>query len=265
MLELQQIEKHYGKHKVLSDVNLKIQPGEIYGLIGKNGAGKTTIFKIILGLTNFSGDLSIKGSQTEKELLAERKKIGFLVGHNFFKNLNGRANLDYYRQMKGIKDKKEVDRVLKIVGLEGVKLPFKSYSMGMKQRLGIANALLGNPEILILDEPANGLDPQGISDVRNLIKSLSQDYHMTVIVSSHILSELEHIADRFGIVHEGRIIKELSLADLTLDKDTIEIKIDDLEKAKEVLAAHHIEILDEKSSSKTLEDVYFELVGGQDA
>lgn len=180
MLELCHVEKAYGENKVLSDVNVKVNKDEIYGLIGKNGAGKTTIFKIILGLTNYTGDLSIKGSTNENELLESRKKIGFFIGQNFFSYLNAKDNIEYYRQVKGIKDKGEVDRVLKIVDLDGVKVPFKSFSLGMKQRLGIANAILGNPEILILDEPINGLDPQGISDVRNLIKTLNTEYKMTI-------------------------------------------------------------------------------------
>lgn len=155
--------------------------------------------------------------------------------------------------------------MLKIVDLDGVKVPFKSFSLGMKQRLGIANAILGNPEILILDEPINGLDPQGISDVRNLIKTLNTEYKMTIVVSSHILGELEHTATRFGIVHGGKIIKEIGLDDLTVEKDTLELKVDDLEKAKKVLQENNVRILAEKSGSKTLEDYYFELVGGHDA
>lgn len=265
MLELCHVEKAYGENKVLSDVNVKVNKDEIYGLIGKNGAGKITIFKIILGLTNYTGDLSIKGSTNENELLESREKIGFFIGQNFFSYLNAKDNIEYYRQVKGIKDKGEVDRVLKIVDLDGVKVPFKSFSLGMKQRLGIANAILGNPEILILDEPINGLDPQGISDVRNLIKTLNTEYKMTIVVSSHILGELEHTATRFGIVHGGKIIKEIGLDDLTVEKDTLELKVDDLEKAKKVLQENNVRILAEKSGSKTLEDYYFELVGGHDA
>lgn len=148
MITLSKIHKSYGSHKVLSDVTLTIREGEIYGLIGKNGAGKTTIFKIILGLTEFEqGNLSISSSTSKSSLSQSRKKIGFFIGKNFFGYLDARENLEYYRRMKGIKDKEEVDRVLRLVGLHGVKASFRSYSMGMKQRLGIANAILGNPEI----------------------------------------------------------------------------------------------------------------------
>ena len=134
--------------------------------------------------------------------------------------------------------------------------------MGMKQRLGIANAILGNPEILILDEPTNGLDPQGIADIRNLIKKLNEEYKMTIIVSSHILGELEHTANRFGIVHEGKILKEIDKNNLESEADTIEIKVSDIERTKKILKENKIEILQEKSSTKTLEDYYFELVEG---
>ncbi|HEL0567313.1 TPA: ATP-binding cassette domain-containing protein [Streptococcus equi subsp. zooepidemicus] len=265
MIQLKNINKHYGSFHVLKDVSLHVNKREIYGLIGKNGAGKTTIFKIILGLTNFDdGKLSLVGSKNKEGTLRNRKRIGFFIGQNFFDYLNAKDNLKYYCELKGIKNaSKEIERVLSIVGLKEVKRPFKSFSMGMKQRLGIANALLGNPEILILDEPTNGLDPQGIMDIRNLVKKLNREYGMTIIVSSHILSELEHIANRFGIVHEGKIMKEISRKDLEITKDSVEIHVDDLEKAKAVLSNYGIHILGEGRSQKSLEDYYFELVGGK--
>ncbi|AOR25174.1 ABC transporter ATP-binding protein [Clostridium taeniosporum] len=264
MIKLKHINKYYGDFHVTKDLNLHVKKGEIYGLIGKNGAGKTTIFKIILGLSDFSdGELSIKNSKNYSELLANRKKIGFFIGKNFFDYLDAKENLQYYRKLKGIKDKKEVERVLKIVGLNTTKAKYKSFSMGMKQRLGIANALLGNPEILILDEPTNGLDPQGIVDIRNLVKKLNHEYGMTIIVSSHILGELEHTANRFGIVHEGKVLREITLDDLKSESDTIEISVNDIDRAREILKSNNIEILAEKSSAKTLEDYYFELVGGK--
>ena len=267
MIQLNNITNHYVSFHVLKDVSLHVNKGEIYGLIGKNGAGKTTIFKIILGLTNFDdGTLSLAGSKNKEGTLRNRKRIGFFIGQNFFDYLNAKDNLKYYCELKGIKNAgKEIERVLSIVGLKEVKRPFKSFSMGMKQRLGIANALLGNPEILILDEPTNGLDPQGIMDIRNLVKRLNQEYKMTIIVSSHILSELEHTANRFGIVHEGKIMKEISRKDLEITKDSVEIHVDDLEKTKAVLAQYGINILSEGKSQKSLEDYYFELVGGKHA
>ncbi|WP_133015403.1 ABC transporter ATP-binding protein [Clostridium cuniculi] len=263
MITLKNINKYYDKFHVIKDLNLNIHKGEIYGLVGKNGAGKTTIFKIILGLSDFKdGELSINGGSNDKELLSNRKEIGFFIGKNFFDYLDARDNLNYYRQLKGIKNKDEVERVLKIVGLQNTKLKYKSFSLGMKQRLGIANALLGNPEILILDEPTNGLDPQGIADIRRLIKKLNSEYGMTIIVSSHILGELENTANRFGIVHEGKVLCEISKEELDKESNAIELKLSDLAKAKTILQQNNIEILEENIVNKTLESYYFEIIGG---
>ena len=263
MITLSNVQKSYGSHQVLNDVSLNVRKGEIYGLIGKNGAGKTTIFKIILGLTEYEqGRLSIAGSKSEKDLLRARRKIGFFIGKNFFDYLSARENLEYYRRMKGIKDKAETERVLRLVGLQDAKGKFSDFSMGMKQRLGIANALLGNPEIVILDEPVNGLDPQGIMDIRNLIVTLNKKYEITFIVSSHILGELEHTANRFGIIDGGRVLKEITHDDLKVRNSKIEISVDDYERAKKLLTDNHINISKETSEYKSLEDYYFELVGG---
>jgi ABC-2 type transport system ATP-binding protein len=219
MISLHDIQKSYGSHQVLKNVDLTVRQGEIYGLIEKNGAGKTTIFKIILGLTMFeSGRLSIAGKSTKADLESGRKKIGFFIGKNFFDYLTAKENLDYYRQMKGIRDRGETERVLKLVGLDKSDAKFGSFSMGMKQRLGIANAMLGDPEILILDEPVNGLDPQGIADIRNLLTDMNREHGTTIIVSSHILGELEHTATRFGIIDRGRMLREITHEDLRVPK-----------------------------------------------
>ena len=263
IISLRNIQKSYGSHQVLRDVNLTVRQGEIYRLIGKNGAGKTTIFKIILGLTEFeNGRLSIAGKSTKAGLESSRKKIGFFIGKNFFDYLTAEENLDYYCRMKGIKDKSETERVLKLVGLDKTNTKFGSFSMGMKQRLGIANAMLGNPEILILDEPVNGLDPQGIADIRNLLAALSRDYSTTIIVSSHILGELEHTATRFGIIDQGRVLREITHEDLKAPNDKIQLRVSDCAKAKRILAENGISVLQESSECKSLEDYYFELVGG---
>lgn len=256
VIRLEHVNKSYGKHQVLRDVSLDIQKGDIFGIVGKNGAGKTTIFKIILGLSDFeSGKLWIgeEGDSLEKG----RRRIGFLIGTNFFPYMTGRQNLEYYRELKGIRDKKEVDRVLQIAGLDQAKGPFRNYSLGMKQRLGIANAILGNPEILILDEPTNGLDPQGIADVRELIQKLNREYGMTVVVSSHILGELQNTAHRFGILSEGRVAKVITSEDLISDHKSVRIRVDDLDKAREALQAAGVEILGEEMESLSLEEFYF--------
>lgn len=266
VISLDGIVKSYGKNKVLKGVNMTVNRGDIYGLVGKNGAGKTTLFKVVLGLSAYQeGKLSILGGNTDSENSQNRRKIGFFVGSNFFGYLNARANLDYYRRVKGIRDKKEVDRVLDIVGLttNAAKQPAKRYSMGMKQRLGIANALLGDPEILIFDEPTNGLDPQGIVDVRNLITRLNQEYGKTIIVSSHILGELENTAHRFGIVHEGVLMRETRQEDMKIESGTatLEINEKDLEKAKKLLTDGGINIRSVSQATASLEDFYFSLVG----
>ena len=249
---------------------MQVNKGDIYGLVGKNGAGKTTIFKMILGLSEYtSGNVSIAGSRNRKELFANRSKVGFFVGSNFYGYLSGRANLEYYAAAKGLKGKalkEEVDRVLKVVGLvDGKeKQKAKGYSLGMKQRLGIGNAILGNPDILILDEPTNGLDPQGIADIRHMIRRFRDEFGMTVIVSSHILGELENTADRFGIVHEGVIAKEITQEDLSAKRPEVELTVSagNLERAKSILAENGIDILKEGKEKVTLEDYYFELIGG---
>lgn len=264
MISLKHMKKAYGAHEVLQDVNMTVRQGEIYGLIGKNGAGKTTLFKVILGLAEFEkGQLSIMGSSSKTALCKNRRRMGFFIGKNFFDYLSAGENLDYYRRMKGIKDKNEVGRVLRLVGLEKTEAKFGSFSMGMKQRLGIANALLGNPQILILDEPVNGLDPQGIADIRHLITRLNQEYQMTIIVSSHILGELEHTATRFGIMDHGRILREITREDLKIRNNKIQIQVDDYERARRILRENHIQILRETQEYKSLEDYYFELVGGK--
>ena len=269
VIRLEGVEKSYGRHQVLKGVTMQVNRGDIYGLVGKNGAGKTTIFKMILGLSELgTGSVSVAGSTTKKELFQNRGKIGFFVGSNFYSYLTGKANLEYYARAKGIagnKMKEEVNRVLELVGLKDVKQPVKGYSLGMKQRLGIGNAILGNPEILILDEPTNGLDPQGIADIRHMIRRFRDEYGMTVIVSSHILGELEHTADRFGIVHNGVIAKEITQEDLSLKRPEIELSVsmDDLEKARQILSQNGINILKEGKEKVTLEDYYFELIGGE--
>ncbi len=248
---------------------MSVNKGDIYGLIGKNGAGKTTLFKVILGLSaSNGGKMSILGASSEKENNDNRAKIGFFVGVDFYAYLSGAENLHYYRRLKGIKDKSEVDRVLEMVGLDknAAKVPVKKYSLGMKQRLGIANALLGDPEILIFDEPTNGLDPQGIMDVRNMIQKINEDEGKTIIVSSHILSELQNTAHRFGMLYEGIVVKELSQEDLRVHSNMTSINVADcdVENAKKAIKDAGIEIKGVEQAMSSLESYYFSLIGGGD-
>ncbi|MBR2134454.1 MAG: ABC transporter ATP-binding protein [Eubacterium sp.] len=267
LIRLKGISKSYGSSQVLKNIDMTVNKGDIYGLIGKNGAGKTTLFKVILGLSPYqSGEMSLFGGKSENENRTNRKRIGFFVGANFFGYLTGRENLDYYRRVKGIDDKKEIDRVLEIVGLteKQSNVPVKRYSLGMKQRLGIANALLGNPELLIFDEPTNGLDPQGIHDIRTLIQKVNEKDGKTIIVSSHILSELENTAHRFGIVHEGVIMREITRDEMNRQNKTVSIDVSDeySDKAKAVLEQNGIEIYNIARKNSSLEEFYFTLVGG---
>ena len=267
VLELKDVKKYYGKHKVLQGVNMTVNKGDIYGLVGKNGAGKTTLFKVVLGLSALNGGkVSIFGAKNERGNNKNRNRIGFFVGSNFYGYLNARDNLEYFRRLKGIKDKSEVDRVLELVGLttKAAKSPASMYSLGMKQRLGIANAMLGNPELLIFDEPTNGLDPQGIKDVRNMIQKVNEEYGSTIIVSSHILGELEHTAHRFGIVHEGVLMKELTQEEMRTQGSITNIQVSDtdVEKALKLLQQGGIDVKGTDRATSSLEDFYFGLIGG---
>lgn len=209
------LSKSYGNFKAVDNVNLSIKQGEIYGLVGKNGAGKTTIFKMLMGITNVSnGEISILGSKNHHQLVAARKNIGFMMDSKFFPYLNAYQNIEYFRKLKGIVDPNETQRVLNLVELNGVKKNYKAFSMGMKQRLGIANAILGKPDIVILDEPVNGLDPQGIVDIRKLVLKMNREQGISFVISSHILSELALMAHRFGIIHKGKLIEEFSQEEL---------------------------------------------------
>lgn len=265
MIALHHIHKQYGSRPVLRDVTLTVHQGEIYGLVGKNGAGKTTLFKIILGLTDWdAGTLALAGCRSRARLPAQRRKIGFFIGKNFFPRLTARENLDYYRRIKGIRDPREVDRVLALVGLGDTDARYATFSLGMQQRLGIANALLGNPHLLILDEPVNGLDPQGIADIRRLLRQLNRESGMTILVSSHILGELEHTATRFGILDQGQVLQELTQADLQVPDGTVRLRVQDAEAARQLLREHHIPFREEAPARRSLESYYFALVGGAD-
>ena len=195
---------------------MHIQKGSIYGFLGPNGAGKSTTMKMLLGLTSpTGGGFTVDGGHFPDDRISILKKVGsFIESPSFYANLTGRENLDIIRRILGLPEN-AVDDALELVGLTefGNRLA-KKYSLGMKQRLGLAGALLGRPPILILDEPTNGLDPSGIHEIRNLIKSLPSLYDCTVLISSHMLSEIELMADDIGILNHGRLLFEGSLDEL---------------------------------------------------
>lgn len=212
----EQLTKKYKSFVAVDTVSLHIRKGSIYGFLGPNGAGKSTTMKMILGLTSPSGGtFTIDGKKFPGDRLSILKEIGsFIESPSFYANLTGKENLEIIRRILGL-PKGAVDDALDLVGLSefGDRLA-KKYSLGMKQRLGLAGALLGRPPILILDEPTNGLDPSGIHEIRNLIKSLPDLYDCTVLISSHMLSEIEMMADDIGILNHGRMLFEGSLAEL---------------------------------------------------
>lgn len=216
IITTEQLTKKYKSFVAVNDVTLHIRKGSIYGFLGPNGAGKSTTMKMLLGLTApTNGSFTIDGKHFPTDRIAILKEVGsFIESPSFYANLTGKENLDIIRRILGL-PQSTVDDALELVGLSefGNRLA-KKYSLGMKQRLGLAGALLGRPPILILDEPTNGLDPSGIHEIRNLIKSLPDLYDCTVLISSHMLSEIELIADNIGILNHGRLLFEGSLDDL---------------------------------------------------
>lgn len=216
MITTSHLTKKYKSFTAVSDVSLHIRKGRIYGFLGPNGAGKSTTMKILLGLTApTKGSFTIDGKHFPEDRLAILKEIGsFIESPSFYANLTGRENLDIIRRILDLPEN-AVDDALELVGLTafGDRLA-KKYSLGMKQRLGLAEALIGRPPILILDEPTNGLDPSGIHEIRNLIKSLPALYDCTVLISSHMLSEIELIADDIGILNHGQLLFEGELNEL---------------------------------------------------
>lgn len=208
ILETKGLTKKYRNNYVVHNVDLKIPKGEIYGFLGPNGAGKTTSIRMLLGLIKpTQGSVTIFNQDLVKERLSILSKIGALVENpSYYAHLNAIENLEVYRILRNV-PKEKIGEVLQIVGLQhAAKQKVKEYSLGMKQRLGIAIALLGDPQLLILDEPTNGLDPQGIHEIRTLIKKLAKERGITILISSHLLSEIDQMATYVGIISKGELI-----------------------------------------------------------
>ena len=216
MITTEHLTKKYKNFVSVNNISLHIRRGSIYGFLGPNGAGKSTTMKMLLGLTApTKGSFSIDGKHFPEDRMDILKEIGsFIEAPSFYANLTGRENLDVIRRILGL-PKESVEDALQLVGLAefGDRLA-KKYSLGMKQRLGLAGALLGRPPVLILDEPTNGLDPSGIHEIRELVKSLPGLYDCTILISSHMLSEIELMADDIGILNHGRLLFEGSLDEL---------------------------------------------------
>lgn len=235
VLKTYNITKKYGEQLAVDNVNMTIKKGDIYGFIGQNGAGKTTLIRLITGLIHKSGgEIELLGANEENELNKARTMVGSLIETpSFYTNMTARENLEVSRLVRNIPGKKCIDEVLELVGLKDVeKKKVKNFSLGMRQRLGIANALMGNPKLLILDEPINGLDPMGIVEIRELLKKINKEKDMTILISSHILSELSELATTYGIISNGKLIEEITAKQLYEKcRQYIDLRVDDTARA----------------------------------
>ncbi|MCH1625291.1 ATP-binding cassette domain-containing protein [Ferdinandcohnia quinoae] len=287
---------------LVADVNLHIQRGEIYGLLGQNGAGKTTIMKMLTGLTSpTSGEISLFGNRLTQQAKSSLKRVGSIIEYPiFFEHLTAMENLKLHCEYVGFYDDKAIKDALDLVHLIGVEDDIvKDFSLGMKQRLGIARAIITKPELIILDEPINGLDPIGIKDIRDLIRMLNKEYRITFLLSSHILGEMEQVVDRIGVIKNGKLLNEVALADIrkkrtdyielvtTVPQKTVyllenelhisnikiihgnRIRIYDLSQSQndisKMLVLHDIGIEEIKKHTGSLEDYFYEQINGGDS
>ncbi len=235
ILRTENLTKYYKNKKAVNGVNLHVSKGDIYGFLGQNGAGKTTTLKMILGLIKpTQGDVYLFGQKISQGEYSHYDRIGSIIETaGFYPNLTAAENLEIHRRMMGVNNKNYLEEALEMTGMLEVRnKKVKGFSLGMKQRLGLSRALLHKPELLILDEPTNGLDPVGIKEIRKLVQDLSIRRKITVLVSSHILSEIQHIATKIGIIHNGTLLEEIAYQDLKLkSRSYLEIKVNDDKKA----------------------------------
>lgn len=233
IIETKDITKKYDKYQVLNKLNIHVKENSIYGLIGKNGAGKTTLIRIICGLQDpTNGTYFInKIDNKAKDISLVRKKIGAIIERpSIYEEMNAKDNIICQIKLVGLTNYQDVSKFLDVVGLSNVgNKKVRYYSLGMKQRLGIALALVNNPNILILDEPINGLDPEGIIEIRELILKLNKEKNITILISSHYLDELSKVATHYGFIDKGRIIEEISSEELNKKLTSfIELKVNNL-------------------------------------
>jgi len=243
IIETENLVKQYGAATVVNNINIHVPRGNIYGLLGRNGAGKTTAMRMMLNLVfPTSGTIHLFGVDCRENTEKLYCKIGSIVETpGFYENLTAYENLELLRRLRGKQKKEYVQDALKVVGLQNERTkPFSDYSLGMKQRLGIAAAIMHKPELLILDEPINGLDPIGISEIRLLLSELSQKYGTTIFISSHVLNEIEQIADIIGVMHEGKLIEEVNVEELhKSNRRYLEFKVSDTLAAVKLLENHY--------------------------
>ncbi|MBD0398849.1 ABC transporter ATP-binding protein [Bacillus sp. 2211] len=294
VLELQQVKKTIKGRTIIHDLSFSVRAGEVFGFLGPNGAGKTTTIRMMVGLMKLSqGDIVICGESITKNYAKAVRHVGAIVENpELYKFLSGYKNLQQYaRMVKGV-TKEKIDEVIELVGLQDrIHDKVKTYSLGMRQRLGLAQSLLHNPKVLILDEPTNGLDPAGIREIRDHLKKLTREKGMAVIVSSHLLSEMELMCDRIGILQKGELVDIQKVRDEGKeDKDTYLFHIEQREEALAVLSQfdcvkktngieiqlskqevpdvisllvrENIRLYEVKIMTKSLEDRFLEITGG---
>jgi ABC-2 type transport system ATP-binding protein len=234
--------KVIGARTIVDNVSFALRHGEVFGFLGPNGAGKTTTIRMLVGLIRpTSGRVTVCGHDLRRDFEAAMRCIGCIVENpDLYRFMTGRENLEHFARMLGV-GRSEIERVAELVALEHrLDQRVGAYSLGMRQRLGIAQALLGNPQLLILDEPANGLDPAGIREIRTLLRRLAVERGMSVFVSSHLLAEIELMCDRVAIIHKGKILKEGDVRELISSRREMELRVDDVDKAALVLAEKNI-------------------------
>lgn len=239
ILQTENLCKSYGKFKALDNLTINVPKGAIYGMVGRNGAGKTTLIRIITGLNNpTSGEYSVMGvKNSDKKILEVRRKMGAVVETpSLHPEMSAKDNLIQQTKALGISNEK-LDDILRLVGLANTgKKKAKNFSLGMRQRLGIAFSLVGDPEFLVLDEPINGLDPQGIMEVREMILRLNQEKGITILISSHILDELSRLATHYGFIERGHVMKEMSAEELeNVSRRSVHVNVNDTAVLAEVL------------------------------
>ncbi|SHJ15910.1 ABC-2 type transport system ATP-binding protein [Clostridium cavendishii DSM 21758] len=300
VISAKNITKIYGNRKVLDNLSINIKKGDIYGLVGKNGAGKSTMLRVLTGLSiPNEGNVELFGHTEQSKIRNERKRIGTLIeAPAIYLNMTAKENLELIKIQRGLPGIKCIEDTLNLVGLKNIeKKKTKNFSLGMKQRLGIAMALLNDPELLILDEPMNGLDPIGIKEMRELLLKLNKELGITIIISSHILSELTQVSNRYGFINNGKLIKELTSSEFSnICRKYLHLKIGsasevsvilenelkikdyevlpnniikiydefDGEKVTLTLSKHNIGVKEIMPIDESLEDYFTKLVGGQD-
>ncbi|WP_298529703.1 ATP-binding cassette domain-containing protein [uncultured Ruminococcus sp.] len=253
VLQTKGLTKKYKNFIALNSADMTVYRKDVYGLIGRNGAGKTTLMKTVTGLTQKTeGEFEVFGKNSS-EYEDEKKRVGCLIENPaFFPNLTAYQNLRYYSYQKGITDLKQIDDALELVKLTDVKdRKFRKFSLGMKQRLGIAFAMLDNPDLIILDEPINGLDPIGISELRETFRKLNEERGITLVISSHILTELYAVANRFLFIENGRVLKEVTKDELDLEcSRCIVVRSDDTKRGammiEDKLGINDFKVIDDR-------------------